>query len=98
MAGYLIANIDVHDPETFAKYRDQVAPLIAKFGGRYLVRGGALEQVEAGAASFKRVVILEFPSLAEVKRFYESADYAPVLELRLKSSKGEVALVEGFTG
>jgi uncharacterized protein (DUF1330 family) len=97
MPGYLIANIEVHDPEIFAKYRDQVAPLIAKFGGRYLVRGGELRQVE-GDTPFKRVVVLEFPSLAEARRFYDSPEYVPVLKLRTDSCTSDVALVEGYAG
>ncbi|MBX6426525.1 MAG: DUF1330 domain-containing protein [Variibacter sp.] len=97
MAGYLIANIEVHDPATFAKYRAQVAPLVARFGGRYLVRGGDLEHVE-GRLPVRRLVVLEFPSLTEARRFYESAEYAPVMQLRLASAKSDVALVEGYAG
>jgi len=97
MAGYLVANIEVNDPETFAKYREQVAPLIAKFGGRYLIRGGELEQVE-GSMPFKRVVVLEFPSVAEAKRFYHSAEYTPLLKLRTDSCNSDVALVDGYAG
>jgi uncharacterized protein (DUF1330 family) len=97
MAGYLIANLEVHDPETFAKYRDQVAPLIAKFGGRYLVRGGELDHRE-GRLPVQRLVVLEFPTLAEARRFYESAEYAPLLKLRADSTTSDVALVEGYAG
>ena len=97
MAGYLIANIEVQDAGTFAQYRDQVAPLIARFGGRYLVRGGELDHRE-GRLPFQRLVVLEFPSLAEAKRFYESPEYAPVLKLRVDSCKSDVALVEGYVG
>jgi uncharacterized protein (DUF1330 family) len=97
MPGYLIASIDVHDPETFAKYRDEVAPLIAKFGGRYLVRGGELDHRE-GRLPVKRLVVLEFPSLAEARRFYESPEYAPLLKLRAGCTHSDLALVEGYAG
>lgn len=97
MAGYLIANIAVHDAETFAQYREQVAPLIARFGGRYLVRGGELDHVE-GRLPLERLVVLEFPSLAQARQFYQSAEYAPVLKLRLASAKSDVAFVEGYAG
>lgn len=95
MAGYLIASIDVHDPEKFAQYRDEVAPLIAKFGGRYLIRGGELDNRE-GRLPMKRLVVLEFPSLAEARRFYESPEYAPLLELRASCTQSDLALVEGY--
>jgi uncharacterized protein (DUF1330 family) len=97
MAGYLIANIEVTDPAGFAKYREQVEPLIAKFGGRYLVRGSELDHRE-GRLPVHRLVVLEFPSLAEARRFYESAEYAPVMKLRTDSSKSDLALVEGYAG
>ena len=95
MAAYLIANIRVQDPARFAEYRDQVAPLVARFGGRYLIRGGAVTPVE-GAATLERVVVLEFPSMDALKTFYFSPDYAPLIALRQAATEGEVALVEGF--
>jgi uncharacterized protein (DUF1330 family) len=62
MAGYLIANIDVKDPAKFEEYRQQVAPLIKKFGGRYLVRGGDVRRLE-GNPPLNRLVVLEFPTV-----------------------------------
>jgi uncharacterized protein (DUF1330 family) len=95
MKGYLIANIDVHDPKTFAEYRDKVAPLIARFGGRYLVRGGKLRQLE-GDLEFKRLVVLEFPTLADAERFYDSPEYQPLIALRGSSTVSDVTIVEGY--
>jgi uncharacterized protein (DUF1330 family) len=97
MAGYIIANIDIHDSEMFARYRDAVAPLIAQFGGRYLIRGADIAHAE-GKLPFKRLVVLEFPSVAEAKRFYNSAEYAPVLKLRLDSATSDLGFVEGYAG
>jgi uncharacterized protein (DUF1330 family) len=94
MKGYLIANITVTDPEKFEEYRKAVPPLIAAHGGRYLIRGGKTEAVE-GTDPFRRLVVLEFPSLAAAKAFYESPEYAPVLKLRLEASESQVVLVEG---
>ena len=95
MPAYLIANIEVTDPEGFERYRTQVPAVIARHGGRYLVRGGAVHQVE-GALGLKRLVILEFPSMEALRGFYDSADYAPLLRLRLDSTRSDVALVEGY--
>jgi uncharacterized protein (DUF1330 family) len=95
MKGYLIANIDVRDPKAFAEYREKVAPMIARFGGRYLVRGGTLRNVE-GKLDLKRLIILEFPSLAEAERFYDSEEYRPLIELRTSCTVSDVALVEGY--
>jgi uncharacterized protein (DUF1330 family) len=94
MAAYLIANLTVRDPQRFEAYRQAVPAVIARFGGRYLVRGGAVE-VREGAPGLERVVVLEFPDMAAARAFYESPDYAPLLELRLAAADGSVALVEG---
>jgi uncharacterized protein (DUF1330 family) len=94
MAAYLIANLRITDPERFGQYREQVSPMIARFGGRYLVRGGAVEVVE-GDPSLNRLVILEFPSMERLREFYGSAEYAPLLALRGACTVSDVALVEG---
>ena len=94
MPAYLIANIDVHDPATFETYRQQVPPVIAAFGGRYLARGGEVLAVE-GDPGLKRVVILEFPSLEAARRFWDSPEYEPVKRLREQSATSHVALVDG---
>jgi uncharacterized protein (DUF1330 family) len=96
MAGYLVANIEVTDPKGFDEYRQKVAPLIAQFGGRYIVRGGDLRSLE-GNLPIKRLVVLEFPSLDAAQRFYDSAEYKPVLQIRLASAKSDVVLVAGYS-
>ena len=94
MAAYLIANLRITDPERFDQYRQQVAPMIARWGGRYLVRGGAVQVLE-GNPGLHRVVILEFPSMERLREFYGSAEYAPLLALRGASTVSDVVLVEG---
>lgn len=95
MAAYLIADIDVTDPEGFARYRAQVEPVIARHGGRYVVRGGAVRPLE-GEFGFRRLVVLEFPTREAAQRFYHSPEYAPLLRLRLDSTRSKVVLVEGY--
>lgn len=97
MAAYLIANITVNDPVRFAEYREKVAPMIAAQGGRYLIRGGEVTVVE-GEPGFNRVVVLEYPDMATLKRFYHGADYAPLIALRQSCTVSHVALVEGYAG
>lgn len=95
MSAYLIANIAVTDPAAFEQYRALVPAVIARFGGRYLVRGGAVE-VKEGNPGLNRVVVLEFPDMDAARAFYHSADYAPLIAMRLASTTGSVALVEGM--
>jgi uncharacterized protein (DUF1330 family) len=91
MAAYLIANIEVHDPEGFARY----GALVARFGGRYLVRGGNLETLE-GQPGLNRLVILEYPDMASLRAFYFSEDYKPLLALREAATTSHVTLAEGY--
>jgi uncharacterized protein (DUF1330 family) len=97
LAGYLIANIEVKDPMKFDEYRQKVAPLIEKFGGRYLIRGGEVRHLE-GNLSFHRLVVLEFPTVEAARNFYESAEYQPILKLRLDSTRSDAVLVQGYSG
>jgi uncharacterized protein (DUF1330 family) len=95
MAAYLIANIQVHDAEGFARYGALVAPMIARQGGRYLVRGGKLEDVE-GAMGLTRLVIVEYPDMASLRAFYFGDEYKPLLAMREAATTSHVTLVEGY--
>ncbi|MGI9420740.1 MAG: DUF1330 domain-containing protein [Geminicoccaceae bacterium] len=94
MAAYVVAQIDVHDPEGFQRYREKVAPLVAAYGGRYLVRGGEVTTLE-GKLPAPRLVIIEFEDRAAAERWYHSDDYQEILSLRLDSADGSAAIVEG---
>jgi uncharacterized protein (DUF1330 family) len=95
MAAYLVANLQITDPEKFAEYRDRVAPVIAHHGGNYLIRGGAVTALE-GDPALHRVVVIAFPDMAALRGFYDSADYAPLIRLRQSASTGTVAIIEGY--
>jgi uncharacterized protein (DUF1330 family) len=94
MAAYAIAQVEVTDPETFAQYGKQVPAVVEKYGGRYLVRGGTMEHIE-GRWDVSRLVVLEFPSMEQLKRFYHSAEYAPLIALRQKSARTIFTAVDG---
>ncbi len=94
MAAYVLAQLNVHDPEGFGRYRDRVAPLIEKFGGRYLVRGGEVKALE-GELSAPRLVIIEFEDRAAAERWYYSKEYQEILPLRLNHADGTAVIVDG---
>jgi len=94
MSAYVIGEIDVTDPAVYEDYRKQVLAVVTKYGGRFLVRGGKVDSKEGGWAP-KRIVVLEFPSMEQAQKWYHSADYAPLIKLRQKASKGKLILVEG---
>lgn len=94
MAAYIIATIEVTDPEQFEVYRGQVPATIAKHGGKYLARGGAVEVVEGGQPA-QRTVVLEFDSLEKARGWYYSDDYAGPKALRIASTISNVMIVDG---
>jgi uncharacterized protein (DUF1330 family) len=94
MAAYLIAEIDITDPAAYEEYRAKVPGVVGKYGGRYIVRGGKVEALEGGWHP-KRVAVIEFASMKQAQEFYRSADYAPLIKLRQRASRGKVIAVEG---
>lgn len=95
MAAYVIVDIEVTDSVAFERYKNAVAANIAAFGGRYLVRGGATEVLE-GHWIPRRLVILEFPTMARLKEWYSSPEYAPLLDLRKASASSNLVVTEGI--
>jgi len=94
MSAYVIAEIEVTDPVAYEEYRRQVPAVVTKFGGRFIVRGGKIDPKEGGWTP-QRIVVVEFPSMAQAQKWYDSPDYAPLIKLRQKASNGKLILVEG---
>ena len=93
-AAYLIGDIEVTDPDTYAKYAAGVPDTVAAYGGRYLVRGASGEVLE-GTWSPKRLVVLEFESMERAKAWYNSTEYADLKKLRQSASKGNLIFADG---
>ena len=94
MAGYVIANVDVKDAVAYEEYRKLVPATIQKYGGKYLVRGGPHEVLEGGWTP-SRVVVLEFSSVEQAKRWYFSDEYKPAKAIRQRTAVSSVVIVEG---
>jgi uncharacterized protein (DUF1330 family) len=94
MASYLIAAVDVHDPEGYEQYRAAVPALIRKHGGEYLVRGGALDVIE-GNWQPRRLAVLRFPDRNAALAFMKDPEYLPLKELRHRVAGTDLILVEG---
>ena len=92
--GYVIAEIRVTNPEPYKEYVAAVTPMVAAFGGRYLVRGGAAEGRE-GALPEGRIVVLEFPSVEAARAFNDSPEYAAIARLRHENAVSRLMIVEG---
>jgi uncharacterized protein (DUF1330 family) len=95
MPAYVVADVDIHDPAGYEKYKALAPPAIAAHGGRYLARGGRTEVLE-GHWSPKRTVILEFPSLEKAKAWWASVEYAEGKALRQACAHTDMMIVEGL--
>jgi uncharacterized protein (DUF1330 family) len=94
MAAYVLVNVEITDSAGFAEYRKLVPASIARFGGRFLTRGGAMEVLE-GEWVPKRLVILEFPDIATIKVWYQSAEYQQLLEIRKRTATSDFVIIDG---
>lgn len=95
MAGYVIADVDVQDPEAYEEYRKLVPATLEPYGGRFVVRGGEVERLE-GDWEPHRIVVLEFPSTDHARRWHGSEEYAAAKALRQSASVGSLLLVQGY--
>ena len=94
MPAYLIADVEVTDPDLFTEYRELVEPTVNAFGGRYIARGGETLLLE-GDRSPNRTVIIEFDSIEQAKAWHDSDEYAPARDMRFRSANSHVVIVEG---
>ena len=94
MAAYIVTQIEITDPETFETYRAQVPPILKKYGGEFIVRGGDREVLE-GDWPWSRMVILKFPDREAAKAWHASAEYQGPKALRQAASKANMIVVDG---
>ena len=94
MAAYFIVQSTINDEPQYQKYRDAVIPLMARFGGKVIVRGAKVEALE-GRHDGRRMVIFEFPSMDAIHAFWSSPDYVPVKKIREGAAALDVWAVAG---
>ena len=97
MPAYLIARVNITDPARYQEYVKRTPAAIAKYGGRFIVRGGAVTALE-GPPEHDRVVVIEFPSVDRAREFWASPEYAEAKSKRLGAATGQFLLVDGYTG
>jgi len=95
MPAYLISDVSIRDNQAFQVYRTRAAASIAKYGGRYLVRGGAIEPLE-GTWSPGTIVVVEFPDVERARTWYRSPEYADALAVRDEALDRNLILVDGI--
>ncbi|MBV9290484.1 MAG: DUF1330 domain-containing protein [Hyphomicrobiales bacterium] len=94
--GYWIAHVEVTDPEGYKKYVAANAAAFAKYGARFLVRGGA--HVVAKGEAKPRHVVIEFPDYATAVACLESEEYKHAAVFRDAASRADLVVIEGYDG
>lgn len=94
MPAYVVVDIDVTDEARAARYRELSGPSVARHGGRFLVRGGTTCVLE-GTWDPRRLVVIEFPTMAAARAWYDSDDYARAREVRAGAGTWRIVAVEG---
>jgi len=96
MKVYIVADLTVHDPETYQKYIEQVPATVTKYGGHYLVRAGKVTGGAEGWQPQGRRVIIEFSDQQAYERWKNSDEYQTVAKIRESASTSRAFLAEGF--
>ena len=92
--GYIIAQIDVTNPQTYAEYAKLSPGIISQYGGRFLARAGRTVTLE-GTPARSRVVIVEYPSFEQAQSFFNSSEYQQAKKLREGAANAQFIVVEG---
>jgi len=94
MPAYVIVDIQIRDPAGYDEYRKVVGASLARYGGKFVVRGGTIDVLE-GNWKPKRIVILEFDSAARAREWYDSEEYRVPKQMRMRASSASLIVVEG---
>jgi uncharacterized protein (DUF1330 family) len=95
VAAYILVDVRVHDPVGYAEYTAQTPGLVAKHGGRFIVRGGPYDVIE-GEWDPQRIVLIEFPNVAAAHAFYNDPEYQAIIPIRHRHSTTKfMTVVEG---
>ncbi|MGM4982959.1 MULTISPECIES: DUF1330 domain-containing protein [Rhizobium] len=96
MSAYIISDVTAKDADAFQIYRTRAAASIACYGGRYLVRGGPIEQLEGNWAP-RAIIVVEFPDIERARTWYRSPEYAFALEVRDRALSRNLILLDGIS-
>jgi len=96
MSVYFIVEIKTknENKDFYAKYIEKVRPIVEKYNGRYLVRGGEITPI-FGDWKPERIIVIEFPSAGDVKRWLNSSEYREIAGLRENSTATKAIMMEG---
>jgi Uncharacterized conserved protein len=94
MCAYVIVEIDIVDPAGYEEYKKLASATVEKYGGKYIIRGGAVETLE-GDWNPKRIVVLQFDSIQRAKEWLNSEEYREPHKMRHRTARTRMVVVEG---
>jgi len=94
MCAYVIVEIDIVDPAGYEEYKKLATATVEKYGGKYIIRGGAVETLE-GDWNAKRIVVLQFDSIQRAKEWLNSEEYREPRKMRHRTARTRMVVVEG---
>jgi len=94
MSAYFIIQINVTNHENYKEYLSKVTPIVEKFGGKYIIRGGKNKNVE-GKWPYERTVVLKFPTYEMIQKWHDSEEYRPIKKIREENSECNAIIIEG---
>lgn len=95
MAAYVLVQVNVTKPEQYETYKPLAAAAVQQYGGKYIVRGGAASELE-GSRPYPRIVVIEFPSAVQAKKWYASPEYQKAKWTREGAGEGVFTVIEGI--
>ena len=93
---YILLDTKINDPIAFEGYKAAAKPIVEKFGGKYLTRGGKMDVVQKDLWAPVRIVLIQFPSMTAAHDFLDSPEYAPVKDIRLANTSTTLLVLEGL--
>ena len=95
MAAYVVLMAEVNDPETYKEYISRTPPIVKRYGGKFLSRGGEVDTIE-GEPFNDRLVILEFQSKQAIHDMFSDPEYQAAAEYRKVSSQARILAIDGI--
>ena len=92
---FLLVDVDIHNIDEYKKYLEKVKPMVEKFGGKYLIKGGKIDAKETDLWKPKRIVLVKFPNKFSALRWYNSEEYRALKHLRLNNASSNILFIEG---
>ncbi len=95
MPVYVLIEIEIHDRDTYYQYIEKARPIVERYGGNYLIRGGQITPL-FGDWNPERIILIEFSSHEDIERCFNSKEYLKIKELREKSTNTRSIILEGY--